>query len=424
MNLKYNIHAKYVFGWAVRIIVVLFSMVVAKLLNGIGHDSYASFLIIMALINSAPIFERGMGFYAQNRISIIKSKKLADGVLLKIFINWIYTSVPYFLLIFIIILIFRDYLGLINSLQNVNIMGFGSGVIVASGFFCSFLLAAYSVIQKGMLGLGRDYTALTMQAIPYVVSALAVFSLVVFFDDLLGWVVPFYFLFFSVTLILGVLVFFVRFSKRKSKVSTDHERVKNSKFSNYTLLGVFILTSETIFAGVYLDSTNLANYGILQRVYLSIIMLTAVVNQINWSKYTSAYLNSSNLDMINLSKSLLLQSLAVFLFLILVLSYRNYWMDFFHVKSDLALEIHIFFSISILTRIILEGIATFYLATNRILLMLVAVFFQFIFVISSILYLNDDLDLFYLSLIQMCSFILSIIFVVILSKTRISEIYG
>jgi hypothetical protein len=310
-----------------------------------------------------------------------------------------------------------------KSLQNVNILGFGGGVIVASGFFCSFLLAGNNVIQKGMLGLGRDYMAMTMQAIPYVVSALAVFCFVVLFDELLGWIVPLYFLFFSGTLILVVLVFLVIFSIKKSNFTSDYERVRSSKFSNYTLLGVFILTSETIFAGVYLDSTNLANYGILQRVYLSIIMFTAVVNQINWSKYSSTYLYSSNLAIINLTKILVFQSLAVFLFLILILFYRDYWMDFFHVETDLALEVHVFFSISILARIILEGIATFYLATNRISLMLTAVFFQFIFVMSSILYLNEALDLFYLSLIQMCSFLLTIIFVVILSKTRLSETY-
>jgi hypothetical protein len=423
MNFESKLPFKYFFGWSARIIVVLFSLLVARLINGIGHEFYASFIIVMALINLAPIFERGMGFYIQNRISLIKSRKIAGDIFFKKFKHWLYVSIFYILFAFVCIFLFHDYIGLMQSLQNVEILGYGGEILIAIGIFISFLLAGSNIIQKGMLGLGRDYIAISLQAIPYVVSGLSILLLIAFFDKLEAWVVPLYFLFFLLSLTAVVLVFLVRFSIESPQVGSNDESVDSSKFSHYTLLGVLILTSETVLAGVYLDSTDLANYGILLRVYLSILLITSVVNQINWSKYTETYFRSSNLAIINFLKSLAFQILIVCLFLTLVLSYRSYWMNFFHVESVLALEVHIFFSIGVLTRVVIENIATFYLATNRVLLMLVTTLFQFIFVILAILYFNDSLDIFYLSAIHMSSFVVTLLLAFIFSKTRLSKIY-
>jgi len=423
MNFKSKLYSKYMFGWLARISVVLFSIVVARLINGIGHEFYASFIIVMALINLAPIFERGIGFYTQNKIASIKSKIVARNIFLQIFKNWIYSSIAYFVLIFITVFLFRDYLSTMAAFQDIETLGYRSEILVMIGLFCSFLLAGNNIIQKGMLGLGRDYIAISIQAFPYVISGLSIVLFIIFFNKLSSWLMPIYFLFFSLALISVVVFFLVRFSIRSSQVSFSDEKVNSSKFINYTLLGVMVLTFETLVAGIYLDSTNLANYGILQRVYLSILLVTSVVNQINWSKYTETYLLSSNIAIINLLKSLAFQVLIVSLFLMLALYYRSDWLDFFHVKTVLALEIHIFFTIAVLARVILEGVATFYLATNRVLLMLVVVGCQFVFVISAILYFRDSLDLFYLSSIQMCSFLVAMLLVIIFSKTRLCKTY-
>jgi len=221
-----------------------------------------------------------------------------------------------------------------------------------------------------------------------------------------------------------IVLFLVKFPVCSSCNGVNDEQTSSSKFLAYTLLGVVVLTFETLLAGIYLVPENLAVYGVLQRVYLSVILITSVVNQINWSKYTESYALSSTVASVRLLKSLLFQVFVVSLFLILAVYFRSYWMIFFHIDTVLALSIHVFFMVAVLIRVILEGIATFYLATNRILLMLFVVGGQFIFVAVSILYFGESLNLLYLSAVQMCSFLLAILLVIIFSKTRLCKVYG
>ena len=394
----------YSFSLLSSLCIIVISVILTKELNGIGPEVYSVFIFISAILNFAPLFELGIGGWIQNLSAL--NKKASSLTFLRNALRKYWLTKVLFIIFFLLIIIFliKDYIparASFGTYQDYLFISLGLGFVSSAG------LALFKILSRYFLAIESNYKAYFFSAFPYVFSFMIYLVAGYFLDDFFN---PFlYFLGFSFLLFLGSAYLF--FKIPNSKNMTNLEGVSQRRgFFLFSLIGVLQLNFEILVGGWFVKPEDLANIGILQRVYFSVFVFISIYYSFQWRKFTLCSDKKKCIKLIMSAYLILLLGTSIFIIIIYFL--RDFWWYFFSNDPIPLLQVHVLFMIIMFLKLLVEVNSLFLQAKGLLKVLNLLVLFSFLF--NSLLYwiYQDVLDLSYILFIQASSY-----FVFLLAQT-------
>lgn len=391
-----------VVGVTLKVLVIIVSVLVARYINYLGSDAYSAFLFMTAILNFAPMLEFGLGGATQNHLSRNQYTTLVGKQILKIqLIRWIKHLLPILGLLGIIGFLILNFLPPRDSLGELKDLQF---LIYLIGLFAGCVLAVTFIISKALFGLGKNNLANLYIATPYIYGAV---SLLICSYISISKTASIFTYFFGLIFVsfLTLAFFLIRIKKPdpSEKLLGANQKDEKNGFFVFSLLGIIILNSDILIGGWFLDSGELAQYGIMQRVYFSYFILTGALNSLIWRKLAYNGYGSQQSKM-TVSKLFYGNILISIPFFFVLYAFSEVWLRFFYIDENVTNITHFLFLALIIVRSLVDVMSVYFQSCGKVNLLNWIASIQLVITITLIVVFRENIGVHEIVYIQLASF--------------------
>ena len=391
-----------VFGVASKILVIVISVLVARHINYLGNDAYSAFIFMTAILNFSAMLELGFGGALQNHLSRNRYTIVVGKQILKIQLTrW----VKYFLPVLGVLIVFGylilNFLPPRESLGELKDLQFKLYLI---GLFGGSVLAVTLIISKALFGLGQNNSANLFAVIPYIYGGVA---LLLYSYISISNITSVFAYFFGLTVvsILTLVLYLIRIQKTETSEKLLIYNLKDEKnsFFIFSLLGVIILNSDILIGGWFLESSELAEYGIMQRVYFTFFILTSTFNSLIWKNLAyNGY--GSQISRMTVRRLCYGNLIIIMPFFIVLYYFSDIWLNFFYVDNKVSNVTHLLFLALIAIRSSADVMSVYFQSCGKVKLLNWIVSIQLLLTITLMIVFKDNLGVHEMIYIQITSF--------------------